>query len=118
MRFRYALDPLCAAACLLYATNRWLVPATVKGSFLRGHFNDLLLIPAALPLVLWVQRRLALRRGDEPPGLGEVGLHTVLWACMAEFVAPSFTAHAVADWRDLFAYAAGKSKWPITTSKA
>ena len=57
-RFGYLRDPLCIAACALYLLNRGGLREHIGGVFLRGHFNDLLLIPAALPLVLWVQRRI------------------------------------------------------------
>jgi len=50
--FGYARDPLCLAACLCYALNRWILPPVFKGGFLRNYFADCLLIPAALPLVL------------------------------------------------------------------
>lgn len=106
-RFRYGLDPVCLAACALYATNRWMIPAAAKGTFLRGHFDDLLLVPAALPLMLWLQRALGLRRNDAPPRWNEISFHLMVWGVIAEFVTPHLTAHATGDWRDLLAYAVG-----------
>jgi hypothetical protein len=105
--FRYALDPLCLAAGAAYAANRWLLPATLKGPFLRGHFADLLLIPAALPLVLWLQRRLGLRTHDQRPEAGEVLLHLVVWSVAAEGIGPRLFARATGDTWDVAAYAAG-----------
>jgi hypothetical protein len=105
--FRYLGDPLCLVACIGYAANRWLVPAEMKGAFFSGYFADLLLIPAALPIVLWLHRRLGLRRDDRVPTVAEVGLHLALWGCVAEFVGPHVFAWTVADPRDLLAYAAG-----------
>lgn len=106
-RFRYALDPLCLAACTGYAANRWLVPAAWKGPFLTGHFSDLLLIPAALPGVLWLQRRLGWRTADAPPGWPEIGLHLAAWSVAAELLAPHLFARATGDWWDVAAYAGG-----------
>ena len=106
-RFRYGGDFLCTGACAAYAVNTWLLPEAWRGPFLREHFNDSLLIPAALPLVLWLQRRLGLRLSDEPPRWAEVALAVALWSVAAELVAPLLFANATADWRDAVAYAAG-----------
>ena len=106
-RFGYAADPLCLVACALYAFNRWYLAPRIGGSFLQGHFNDLLLIPAALPLALWLQRRLGCRAHDQPPQWREIALHLGAWAVMAEVVVPRFVAHATSDWKDVIAYAGG-----------
>lgn len=106
-RFRYALDPLCLAAGAAYAVNRWLVPVALKGPFLRGHFADLLLIPAALPLMLWVQRCLGLRVSDHRPDWREIVLHLVAWSAAAEWIGPHLFSRATGDWWDVAAYAAG-----------
>ncbi len=105
--FPYLRDPLCLAACGLYALNvAWLRPH-FGGAFLRGQFNDTLLIPAALPLVLWVQRRLGVRPDDRRPTWSEIGLHLVVWSVAAEAIVPHLLARATGDWRDVAAYAAG-----------
>lgn len=100
-------DPLCIAACVLYAANRAWLRSHVGGAFLQGYFNDLLLIPAALPLVLWCQRRLGVRAGDGRPRWAEIALHLVVWSVAAEWLMPHLTTHATGDWRDVVAYAAG-----------
>jgi hypothetical protein len=106
-RFGYGFDPLCLAACGLYVLNRFWLRPRFGGAFLQGQFNDLLLIPAALPLVLWLQRRLGLRPHDQRPRWSEITLHLVVWSIAAEWAAPHLFAHATADWRDLVAYATG-----------
>jgi hypothetical protein len=106
-RFGYFRDPLCVAACALYVLNRWWLRDHVGGAFLNGYFNDLLLIPAALPLVLWLQRRLGVRADNQPPRWIEIGLHVVVWSVASEVIMPHITAHATGDWRDVIAYAAG-----------
>lgn len=95
-------------ACLCYALNRWgVAPLTAPGSFFRNHFDDMLLIPAALPLVLWLQRKLALRLHDKWPTLGEVLTHLGVWTVIAEVVGPALSSAGTADWRDAIAYGAG-----------
>jgi hypothetical protein len=106
-RFRYAGDPLCLVACGCYSVNRWLVPLAWKGAFLRNHFNDTLLIPAALPLILWVHRRTGLRASDARPTWGEILLHFLAWSVAAELVAPHLFKHSTGDPWDVLAYAVG-----------
>ena len=106
-RFGYARDPLCLAACAAYGINRWLVPLAFKGVFLRGYFDDTLLIPAALPLMLLLQRRLGLRHTDARPQWGEIFLHFAVWSVAAELVAPHLFTHATGDPWDVAAYAGG-----------
>lgn len=74
---------------------------------MRGHFNDLLLIPAALPLVLWLQRLLRLRAHDRLPTAGEIFTHLAVWAFIAEGAGPFLTHHGTADWLDVLAYFLG-----------
>ena len=106
--FQYWRDPLCIAACGAYAVNRWLLkPHLAMGPFMRGHFADCLLIAAALPLVLWIQRRLRLRTHDGMPTGGEIFLHLAVWAVIAEGLGPWLTQHGIADWWDVASYFAG-----------
>jgi len=106
-RFAYMRDPLCLIACGLYVLNRFWWRGQLGGPFLVWHFNDLLLIPAALPLALWVQRIFRLRGNDAMPAWGEITLHVAVWSFAAEFVMPYLTSRATGDWRDVVAYATG-----------
>ena len=106
-RFRYAVDPLCLAACAAYAFGRWYLRHHVHGGFWQYQFTDLLLIPAALPLMLWLQRRLGLRTHDDRPSWREIGLHLAVWSVAAELIAPLLFKSATGDWRDVLAYGAG-----------
>lgn len=106
-RFRYACDPLCLAACAGYALNRWLVPLALQGVFLRNHFTDTLLVPAALPLMLWLQQRLGLRPPDTRPRWSEIFLHLIAWSVAAELIAPHLFDRATGDPWDVVAYAGG-----------
>jgi ubiquinone/menaquinone biosynthesis C-methylase UbiE len=105
--FRYVLDPLCLAAILAYGLNRWFLTPIFASPFLHGTFNDLLLIPAALPPLLWMQRGLGWRKHDGPPTPGEILGHWAIWSLVCEGLAPRFLSHAVADFHDVIAYAAG-----------
>lgn len=105
-RFGYWRDPLFLAGCALYVANRWAVKPHVHSAFLQGQFNDLLLIPCALPPVLWLQRRLGLRAQDEFPSLMEVGFHLMVWSVLFELVGP-LLLDVTGDVKDVFAYVVG-----------
>lgn len=106
-RFRYAADPLCVLACVTYAFARWFLRHRVHGGFWHDQFTDLLLIPAALPVMLWVQRRLGLRANDARPSWREIGFHLGVWSLAAEVAAPWLFHSATGDWRDVVAYGCG-----------
>ncbi len=106
-RFRYGLDSLCVAACLAYAINRWCLKPHFSSTFLHENFNDLLLIPAGLPWLLWVERLSGLRKQDRVPSYLEIAGYWLVWSVICEGVAPYLFSHSVADWRDVLAYAAG-----------
>ncbi len=94
-------------ACGLYAVNRWVIKPLAPGGFFGWWFNDLLLMPCALPILLWLQRRSGLRRTDAPPSAREIVFVLVLWSVLFEVVAPRFFSRSTGDWRDVAAYAAG-----------
>jgi len=104
--FRYWRDPLCLSCCALYALNRWAVKPHVHSPFVRGHFNDLLLIPCALPFLLWLQRRLGLRPHDQPPTVGEIAFHLVIWSVLFEVIGPQLL-RVTGDAFDVLAYVFG-----------
>lgn len=107
MRFRYLRDPLFLLAVALYVANRWWWKPEFGGVFLTGYFNDLLLIPAALPPILWVHHKAGWRKDDAPPTALEIFSHLAVWAFIAEVIGPHLKATSVADWADIVAYAIG-----------
>lgn len=105
--FGYWRDHLFLVATTGYILNRWLVNPLLPTPFLTGYFDDLLLIPAALPLVLWVQRRLQWRDHDRMPTGAEILLHLAVWSFVCEWLGPRWFGHGTADGWDVVAYAAG-----------
>lgn len=105
--FGYLQDRLFWSASALYGINRWMVKPLVHSPFLRGHFNDLLLIPAALPCVLWIQRRLGVRPTDAAPTFQEIALHVAVWSVISEGLGPRFGHRGTADILDCLAYTVG-----------
>ena len=107
MAFRYFWNLPFVTGCAAYAVNRWILKPRFPGGFLHAHFNDLWLIPAALPPMLWVHRRLGLRSHDEPPRWSEIGLHLLVWSLICEVIGPHWVPGTTGDWRDVLAYATG-----------
>ena len=105
--FRYLGDRLFLITCSLYALNRWLIKPHVHSPFLRYHFNDLLLIPCALPPLLLVQRWLGLRSHDTAPTATEIAFHVIVWSILFELIGPHIMSRATGDPWDAVAYAAG-----------
>ena len=107
--FRYLRDRLFLTSVALYALNRWVVKPSVPAGelFFSGHFNDLLVIPCALPPLLLLHRRLRLRHTDAPPTASEVAVHAAVWSVFFEVLAPLFVRAARADAWDVVAYCAG-----------
>jgi hypothetical protein len=106
-RFRYLADPLFLAGCALYAANRFLIRPHTGNDFMRFWFNDLLLIPCALPIVLLFQKTSNLRRHDFPPTFWEVAGHLVFWSALFEWAGPFLIRRATGDPMDVAAYAVG-----------
>lgn len=106
-RFGYWRDPVGLAAAAAYALNRWLVPLAWQAAWWRGHFADVLLIPAGLPWWLWLEKGLGWRGHDTPPRWSEIAFLFVVWSAAAELIGPHLFRHATADAWDVVAYAAG-----------
>jgi len=106
-RFGYLRDGLFLVAGTLYVVNRWVIRPLAPEGFFAWWFNDLLLIPGAMPVLLWLERRTGLRQTDAPPTAGEIIFVLVLWSLLFEVLAPRFLNRATGDWRDVAAYAVG-----------
>ena len=101
--FLFHRDPLFLFGCAAYAVNRLLLKPLLPTPFLHSHFNDLWLIPCALPLLLWIHQRVGWR-GDEPPTSNEVMSHLLLWSVLFEVFGPRLMQHATGDVLDVACY--------------
>ena len=110
MRFRYLRDPLFLACVVIYFVNRFVLKRVWETGFVHEHLNDLICIPFWVPIMLWIERRVGLRRDDGPPEAIEIIIPLVVWSWVFEIVLPRtelFGRYCVADHRDVFYYAAG-----------
>jgi len=116
-RFGYLHDRLFWVSLATYIFNRLVVRPHLgpffqahlhwAWPFLHSHLDDLLLMPAALPVVLWIQRLTGLRKNDRPPGWGEMFLHLAVWSVMCKIVGPLFLNVGAADPWDVLFFAVG-----------
>jgi hypothetical protein len=106
-RFRYLRDGPFLIGCSLYVINRWGLKPHVHSAFLHDHFNDLLLIPCALPPLLWVHRLLRIRSKESPPTFFEIMLHVAIWSVLFEVIGPHIIRRATGDFWDAIAYLIG-----------
>ncbi len=100
-------DVVFWGALAAYAVNKALLPLGGGSAFRRDHFNDLLLVPVALPLLLQAQVRLRWREGGLPPQRAETLLHLGVWSVVCEWAGPRWLGFGTADVRDVVCYAIG-----------
>lgn len=93
--------------CALYALNRWGIKPHTHIALFRFWFNDLLLIPCALPPLLQLHRWLRLRDHDRMPTTGEIAGHLVFWSVLFEGAGPHMMRGVTGDWGDVLAYTIG-----------
>jgi len=107
--FRYMADPLFLVCSVLYFLFRWLVKPNlpINELILRCYFTDFLLIPCALPPLLWTHRIFSLRKRDTPPNLREISIHLLIWSVIFEWLGPCLLGKGVADPWDVVAYSTG-----------
>lgn len=105
-RFSYLGNAPFCVSIVCYGVNRFLILGLWQRpeAFWRGHFNDLFLVPCALPPLLLLLRLTGLRSHDNPPRAGEVFFHLILWSLMFEIVGPRL-GKGTSDWRDVASYA-------------
>ena len=92
---------------MLYAVNRWALKPLLAIAFFHNWFSDVLLIPCALPPLLWLQSELGLRSANERPAWREIGFHLLIWSLLFEVAGPHIFTYAVGDWCDVIAYVGG-----------
>lgn len=116
-QFGYLHDRLFQISLATYALNRLVLRSHLGllnhshlhfvWSFSHSHLDDLLLMPAALPVILWGQRLLGLRMSDVSPTWPEMWVHLVVWSVMCKLVGPLWLHIGTPDPWDVAAFAIG-----------
>jgi hypothetical protein len=110
MRYRYLRDPLFLFCLVLYLTNRWVLKSYFPNKISSFYLNDVICIPVWVPIMLFMMRKLRLRRDDLPPHACEILIPLLLWSWAFEEYLPRvdfFKRLAFSDHLDIFCYTLG-----------
>ena len=122
---RLILKPYFIVLCLIYCTNKFFQSSftddTFVQLFLKNQLNDLLYIPIVLTICLVGVRVL---KGQPYLVLNGylVGIMTLFFIIIFEFISPKFYFHSVGDWIDVLMYTLGAvlfmvfQKWFVTNT--
>ena len=107
--FRYLLDPLFIVALGTYALHKWspLWPDALRSLFTERYLGDLLLVPVALPGLLFLARVAGLRQAPSPPRFIEILIPLSIWSVAFEFLGPTYFGRGTPDPVDVIFYGAG-----------
>lgn len=100
-------DPFWMVSIACYAFHKCWQLVSPGSGWMDHYWNDLWMLPCALPMILSLYVVLGLREPTACPTWAEILWHGVLWGLMAEFVGPLLFKHSVGDPWDLLAYAVG-----------
>jgi hypothetical protein len=110
VRFLYLRDPLFLVCLATYFVNRLVLKRIWDAGFVHEHLNDLICIPFWVPIMLYAQRRVGLRRDDDSPRPSEIVIPLILWSWLFEIILPEtqwFGGLCVSDYLDMMYYALG-----------
>ncbi len=104
----HLLEPLFLTCVCLYAANTWFAGHYTSAlPFFRNHFNDLLLVPCALPPLLAILSLLGIRRECGAASGREILLCLLVWSLAFEVLGPRLFDHTTGDLYDIIAYWTG-----------
>jgi hypothetical protein len=110
MQFRYLKDPLFLFCVVLYFINRWIFKPFLPNEFSQGYLNDVICIPFWVPIMLFLMKKMHLRKSDAPPAAHEILIPLVLWSWVFEAYLPftaAFKHLATSDYKDVLSYTVG-----------
>ena len=88
-QFRYLADPACIISLIIYAINRFfLKPHHIGGWFTHGYLNDVLCLPLFVPMILYAQHLMRLRRHYGFPRVWEIFQIWVAFILVFQVVIP------------------------------
>jgi hypothetical protein len=104
--YQFWRDPVCLVGWALYALNRFLLAPRFGQDFpfLYEHFNDSLLVPAALPPFIWARQQFGLRHASGVPTIREIVVVTLIASVVFEWFGPKYLGHSIGDWGDVAVY--------------
>jgi len=108
--FRYFTDPACVISLIIYPINRfYLKPHHIGGWFTHGYLNDVLCLPLFVPMILYVQHIVGLRRHVRFPSLWEIFQSWAAFVLVFQVITPRYPKVFITagDPFDILAYLVG-----------
>ncbi len=108
-------NPLFMISLTAYCLNSFFLKyCSVDNHLLKFYFNDLLLVPCALPPILCLISIAGFRDSDKPPSCIEVLICLCTWSIAFEVVGPLVSLKSTADPFDVAAYwLGGAVSWSL-----
>ncbi len=100
-RFGYLCDPLYVACVVLYLVNRFWIKPNCGTIFFHAWLNDVICIPFTVPPMLWVLRRLRLRKQLQSIGTSFVHVNSLNMGRVAAPVLQSLGLRNIVHLRDI-----------------
>ena len=109
MKFKYLLDPIFLGSLFLYIFSKFIMldNSNIVYNFWNYYLSDILLVPVALPILLFALRLIRIRKNDLAPNFLEILIPLIVWSITFEIVAPLFVSSATGDFFDILAYTGG-----------
>ena len=106
--FYYLYKPLFIFSTLLYLVNRFCLKVFFnQTSFITNYFNDLLLTPVLLPIILTVGIIFKQRYWVFKPSLAEILFWVIIFSIFFEVITPCFNPRSTGDYMDAICYLSG-----------
>lgn len=110
MKFLYLRDPLFLSTVVIYFINRFIFERYSSNYFWSSYLNDLICVPFWIPIGLYIQSILGLRKNDLAPESYEIIIPLLVWSLLFEVVLPLFpffSREMTADPNDILFYSLG-----------
>ena len=109
IKFKYLLDPLFLFSLALYSINKspFLKFGFLSCNFFTYYFNDLLLVPVLVPIILFCSKAFKLRNVYSPPMFLEIIVPVAIWSIAFELIGPFYFGKGTSDPLDVFVYCLG-----------
>jgi hypothetical protein len=105
---QYSYAPLALLSLSLYLLNLlYLKGAYHNNVFVTSYFNDILLTPILLPIIIIIEILFKQRYWEVKPTMSEILFWVVVFSVFFEIIIPKFNPRSTGDYMDTLCYLAG-----------
>lgn len=106
-KYKFIRDYFFLISLIIYGLNYVSIKFGIYTNyFMQCYFNDIFLVPVALPVVLYIVKLLKYR-GSYYPTLSEILTCLIIWSVFFEYIGPKYLNKGIADVYDVIAYFIG-----------